>query len=40
MLIGAGGATILVTSLSMVADLIGPAVVSKKNFVHNIFMHR
>ncbi len=26
-LIGGGGATILVTSLSMVADLIGPAVV-------------
>lgn len=30
-LIGGGGATILVTSLSMVADLIGPAVVSLTN---------
>ena len=29
-LIGAGGSTLLVTSLSMVADLIGCAVVSKR----------
>ena len=33
-LIGGGGATILVTSLSMVADLIGAAVVSACVLTH------
>ncbi len=33
-LVGGGGATILVTSLSMVADLIGPAVV-----IMHVHMH-